>query len=79
MRLNLSIAKDENVPIRKDLIQYLQYVKNTGGNANINQFDDDWEPIGPMLRAELIPTYIVEGPDRNLVLTEKGKEELANG
>lgn len=62
--------------IRKDLIQYLQYVQNTGGNATVAQFDDDWEPIGPMLRGELMPTYITEMPDGKLALTEAGKAAL---
>ena len=65
--------------IKPHLLQYLQYVKNTGGNAGIAEFDDDWEPIGPMLRSELMPTYIVEGPDGKLALTQTGTEELNNG
>ncbi len=65
--------------MRKDLIKHLQYIKNTGGNATIANFDGDWGPIGPMLRSELMPTYIIEGPDGKLVLTETGNGELANG
>ena len=62
--------------LAKHLIQYLQYVQNTGGNANIAQFDDDWEPIGPMLRRDLMPAYIFEKSDGKLALTEAGKAEL---
>lgn len=57
------------------LIQYLQYVKNTGGNATVAAFDDDWEPIGPKLRADLMPAYIVE-KNGKLDLTEAGMLEL---
>lgn len=34
--------------------RYLQYIENTGGKPTVEQFDDDWEPIGPMLRAQLM-------------------------
>lgn len=62
--------------IRPDHIQYLKYVQNTGGNATVSGFDDDWEPIGPMLRKELMPTYIVENPDGRLALTEAGSAAI---
>lgn len=62
--------------IRPDLLQYLQYVRNTGGNATIATFDDDFEPIGPMVRKELMPAYIVEQPDGKLALTDKGTAAL---
>jgi len=66
--------------LRKDLIEKLQYIKNTGGNVTIEGFDDDWDPIGPMLRKELMPEYIIEGPNCRLQLTTAGHEELsANG
>jgi hypothetical protein len=55
--------------------QYLQYVINTGGTATISGFDEDWEPIGPMLRRDLMPTYMVE--ERGvLVLTDQGRTEV---
>ncbi len=62
--------------IAKHLIQYLQYVQNTGGNATVAGFDDDWEPIGPTLRKDLMPTYIFEKSDGKLALTEAGRAEL---
>lgn len=61
--------------LRPDLIQYLKYVVNTGGNADVAQFDDDWEPIGPMVRKGLMPTYMVE-QDGKLALTDAGKIEV---
>lgn len=63
--------------LRKDLLQYLQYVVNAGGNATIATFDDDFEPIGPMVRQELMPTYITEQPDGKLALTDKGNAALS--
>jgi hypothetical protein len=61
--------------IAPHLIQYLQYVHNTGGNVTVAQFDDDWEPIGHFLRGDLMPTYIVER-DGKLDLTEAGMVAL---
>lgn len=58
------------------MIQYLQYVHNTGGNVTVAGFDEDWEPIGPKLRADLMPTYIVEKSNGKLDLTELGMVEL---
>lgn len=62
--------------MRPELVRYLKYVKNTGGSATIAIFDDDWEPIGPQLRAELMPTYIEE-VSGELRLTKAGAAELA--
>lgn len=50
----------------------LDYVINTGGNATLDSIDDDFEPIGPMLRNKLIPTYIIENDQGKLELTEEG-------
>lgn len=33
--------------------KYLQYIKNTGGSPKIEEFDDDWEPIGPRVRDDM--------------------------
>lgn len=63
--------------MRADLKQYLQYVVNTGGYATVAGFDDDWEPIGPMVRRELMPRYIIEGQDGQLGLTTEGAAELS--
>lgn len=56
--------------------QYLQYVINTGGNATVATLDDDFDPIGPMIRRDLMPTYIVEQDDGKLALTDAGREAL---
>lgn len=47
------------------LKQYVQYIRNT---ANVplktEHFDDDWEPIGPKLRRELLAIgWIAEAAD----------------
>ena len=62
--------------MREDLKQYLEYVDNTGGNGDIARFDDDWEPIGPMVRQELMPVYIQENEDGKLFVTEAGRKAL---
>lgn len=55
--------------------QYLEYVVNTNGNGTITGFDDDFEPIGPMVRKDLMPTYIEEKGGK-LALTGIGLLEL---
>lgn len=63
----------------KHLIQYCRYIVNTGGNATIVGFDDDWEPVGPMVRRDLIPKYAVENADGKLELTDAGRALLEAG
>ena len=65
------------MPVSDHQKQYLQYVINTGGNATVATLDDDYEPIGPMIRRDLMPAYIVENAAGKLELTEAGKAELA--
>lgn len=36
-----------------DYKQYLDYIRNTGGKPKVEHFDEDWEPIGPMLRKDM--------------------------
>ncbi len=60
--------------------QYIQWVRNAGPNATIKNFDDDWEPIGPMVRKQLSEEGLVRVSSRNpdmLWITEKGERSLA--
>lgn len=62
--------------LAEHLKKYLQYVINTGGNATVPVFDEDWEPIGPMVRKDLMPRYITESTGGKLLLTEEGMASL---
>lgn len=56
------------------LLQYVEYIRNTGGRVSIVHFDDDWEPIGVMVRGDLLKAGLVEEKDG--FLTERvGKDE----
>jgi hypothetical protein len=68
--------KENQMGVQEHHKEYLQYVINTGGYATVANFDEDWEPIGPMLRADLMPEFIEENGDGKLILTEAGKEAL---
>jgi hypothetical protein len=49
----------------KHLLRYIDYLNNTG-KIQVKDFDDDWEPIGPMLREELLSlglVYIIDDKD----------------
>jgi hypothetical protein len=39
--------------------KYLDYIKNTGGSPTINNFDEDWEPIGPMVRRDMLKAGLI--------------------
>lgn len=60
-----------------DKKKYLEYVRNTNGHATVANFDEDWEPIGPMLRRDLMPRYFIEDADGKIRLTDEGKAEIA--
>lgn len=45
------------------LKQYTGYLRNAGGSVTLAQFDDDWEPIGPMVRADLRKYKMAEEKD----------------
>lgn len=58
-------------------IEALQYVVNAAGNATVASLDDDYEPIGPQLRAALMPRLVVESSQTGrLELTPAGLEAL---
>ena len=60
------------------LRQALRYVSNTGETATVAQFDDDHEPIGLMLRLDMVPRYVsIEGGV--LHLTAEGRAAVAQG
>jgi hypothetical protein len=41
-------------PLNPRLAKYVDYINNTGQQPlSIEAFDEDWEPIGPMVRSEL--------------------------
>jgi hypothetical protein len=56
--------------------QALQYVKNTGESVTEAQFDDDNEPIGPQLRADIKGYYTLN--DGVMKLTEEGRKLCTN-
>lgn len=47
--------------------QYVQYIKNAGGGGpvKIKHFDEDWEPIGPALRKDMLKLGLIipDGPN----------------
>ena len=51
--------------------KYLQYIKNTGGSPKIEEFDDDWEPIGPMVRKDMKHAGLIEEKDGRVFIVKK--------
>lgn len=47
------------------LQEYLEYIRNAGGSPTIEQFDDDWDPIGLMVRRKM--------KDLNMIIEKDGK------
>jgi len=65
----------EMTQVRQDLLKYLQYVENAKV-ATIENFDEDWEPVGPMVRGELMPALIAVSETGALHLTEAGRAAI---
>lgn len=81
-RLHADIELDAPVAgegkARGTLVDYIRYVLNTAGNVTVEGFDDDWAPVGPMVRADLIPKYVEIRDDGTLWPTVAGIK-LING
>lgn len=56
----------------------LQYLINTGESVNAAQFDDDHEPVGPMLRQD-IAAYVRIDKAGILKLTDEARAALGKG
>lgn len=42
------------------LDKYVQYIRNTGRiGLRVSMFDDDWEPIGPQVRRDLVEAKMI--------------------
>ena len=42
-------------PLNPRLAEYVYYINNTGLKPlPIEKFDEDWEPVGPMVRDEML-------------------------
>lgn len=39
---------------------FLDYIDNAGGAVNTEWFDEDWEPIGPLVRRDMIAEGFAE-------------------
>ena len=50
----------------------LEYIANTGGKPSINWFDDDHDPVGPMLRADLVAAGLAVEEDGYIIAMTKG-------
>lgn len=44
--------------VPKHLKQYVDYINNTGG-ITPDQFDDDWKPIGMMVRNDMLAAGLI--------------------
>ena len=45
-------------------LKYIAYLRNSGPRPTIKDFDVDWEPIGPLVRHEMM--------DKGLTLQDRG-------
>lgn len=58
---------------RSDL---LKYIENTAGNATLQNFIEDWEPVGNLGWDDLSKAELVTLEGNKVVLTDKGREYL---
>jgi len=55
---------------------YVEYIENAG-NPTPAQFDDDWEPAGPMLRRTMTEDGLIQVRDGRMYLTETGRKAVS--
>lgn len=54
--------------------KYVQYIKNTRMvPLPVAFFDNDWDPIGRMVRADLEKAGLIRQTDGGILLTAKGE------
>lgn len=59
------------------LTKYCEYIRNTGQvPLTAAAFDDDWDPIGHMVRSEMDRHGLITQADGCLILTDAGKALL---
>jgi len=44
----------------KNYTKYLEYIENVGQPCTPEMFDEDWEPIGPTVRDEMVKLHLIE-------------------
>lgn len=52
--------------------KYTEYLRNVGRPVHVAEFDMDWEPIGPLVRAEMEQEKIILCKD-GIILVNKRK------
>jgi hypothetical protein len=59
------------------LKRYCEYIRNTAKvPLPADMFDDDWEPIGPMVRRDMTAADLITEDQSGIRLTEAGKALL---
>lgn len=48
--------------------KYIKYINNCGGKVSVSNFDDDFEPIGTLIRAKLINQGLIIQSDNVLTI-----------
>ena len=62
------------------LQQYVQYIYNTKQcPLAVSAFDNDWEPIGPIVRRDLVASGLVTEWYGGIMLTDAGEAMLDEG
>lgn len=54
----------------------LEYIRNTGGAVTVENFDEDHEPIGPLLRADLADYIEVTIGEKSRSVSKTGNEVI---
>ena len=61
--------------IHSAMKKYCEYLVNVGRPLAVEDFDEDWEPVGPTIRNDLFYLgLVVKDEDGKLSLTDPGKQ-----
>jgi hypothetical protein len=57
--------------------KYVEYIRNTGQPVlACSAFDDDWSPVGPMVRRDMEKADLIDQGAGGLMLTRKAETEF---
>jgi hypothetical protein len=73
----LSGVTYSGIAVNAQIKNALTYIKNAGGSARVDHFDEDYEPIGHTLRKELTRDSFIYEHESRIWLREKGEAALS--
>lgn len=61
-----------------DFDRYIEYIRNTGRvPLPVHMFDEDWNPIGPVVREDMVKRGLILITDRGIMIVQDARDRAA--